>query len=119
MAVLDFIVALLTAALGATGVGGGGLYVIYLRLVREVPQLSAQGINLAFFIVGALSSMAVHLFRRKFRFGLVLLVGGLGAVGSLFGAFLAARLDTALLSKGFGGMLVILGLRTLFGKVKK
>lgn len=119
MPILDFFVAVFTATLSGTGIGGGGLYVIYLTLARNVPQLTAQGINLAFFIAGALSSMLIHLRKRRFSFRLVLLAGVLGAIGSLFGAFLANRLDTVLLSKIFGGLLVLCGLRTLFSKVKK
>ncbi len=116
---LDFIVAVFTATLSGTGVGGGGLYVIYLTLVRDVPQLTAQGVNLAFFIAGAISSMLLHLRKRKFVFRLVLLMGILGALGALVGAMLAKMLDTVLLSKCFGAMLVLYGLRTLFAKVKK
>ncbi len=119
MSFFDFLIAWFTAALSGTGVGGGGLYVIYLTLVREVPQLTAQGINLAFFIAGALASMTIHLRKRKFLLPLVLLMGTLGAVGSLFGAFLAQMLDTALLSKIFGGMLCLCGIRAIFQKVKK
>jgi len=119
MNILDFFVAVFTAAHAAAGVGGGGLYVIYLTLVRDIPQLTAQGINLAFFIAGALSSMILHLRKRRFNFRLVFLAGALGALGSLFGAFLASRLDTQTLSKFFGGMLIFCGIRTLFAKVKK
>ena len=48
---LDFLAAFLTAALSATGVGGGGLLILYLRLVRNIPQVTSQGINLIFFTV--------------------------------------------------------------------
>ena len=36
---LDFIIALITSALAGTGVGGGGLLVIYLTLVKDMEQL--------------------------------------------------------------------------------
>ncbi len=119
MRFIDFLVAVFTASLSGTGIGGGGLYVIYLSLVKEVPQLTAQGMNLAFFIAGALSSMLLHLKKRRIAFRIVLLTGAFGALGSLCGAFLANRMDTVLLSKIFGGMLVLCGIRTLFTKVKK
>jgi uncharacterized membrane protein YfcA len=119
MNIADFFVAVFTSALASTGVGGGGLYVIYLTLARGVPQITAQGINLAFFIASALSSMTLHLQKRKILFRLVLLTGTLGALGAFVGAFLAHRLDTALLSKIFGGMLIFCGIRTLFSKSEK
>ena len=116
---LDFLVALFTSALAGTGVGGGGLYVIYLTLVRGTEQLKAQGINLAFFITGAMSSMLLHIRKRHFAYRLVFLVGGCGAVGALLGALLAQHLDTSLLSKIFGAMLVFCGIRVFFVKPKK
>ena len=63
--------------------------------------------------------MLLHLRKRKFVFPLVLTMGLLGALGSLAGALLAKMLDTVLLSKCFGAMLVLCGFRTLFAKVKK
>lgn len=119
MPILDFFVAVLTAALAATGVGGGGLYLIYLTLVRDVPQLTAQGINLAFFIASALSSLLLHRKKRSFDCKLVLLSGAFGAAGSLLGAFVAEMLSTELLSKIFGALLIFCGIRALFAKVKK
>ena len=53
------------AVLSGLGVGGGGLLVIYLALFTDVAQLSAQGINLLFFIFSCGASMLVHLSKRK------------------------------------------------------
>ncbi len=119
MVIFDFLAALFTAVLSGTGIGGGGLYILYLTLVKEIPQLTAQGINLAFFIMGALSSLLLHFRKRKLLFSLAVLVGILGALGALFGSYLAHALDMELLSKCFGGMLVFVGARTLLAKVKK
>ncbi len=119
MNLFAFMISSLLAALSATGVGGGGLYVLYLTSLCAVPQLTAQGMNLAFFIAGAVSSLVLHIRKRKIAWKLVLLVGLLGALGALCGAFLAVRLDAVLLSKAFGALLLICGIRTLFAKVKK
>ncbi len=119
MKLLDAIVAFFTATLSGTGVGGGGLYVVYLTLVKNIPQLQAQGINLGFFIAGALCSMLIHIPKRRIRFPLVLIVSLFGTLGSFFGVFLAHSLDLTLLSKIFGGMLILCGARTFFRKVKK
>lgn len=42
MKILDVIVSFLASALAGTGVGGGGLLVIYLTLARGLEQLEAQ-----------------------------------------------------------------------------
>ncbi len=115
----DFLVAFLAAALAGMGVGGGGLYIIYLTLIKNVPQLEAQGVNLAFFIVGALSAILLHLSKRNVRIPLVLLVGAFGAVGAFAGSHLAAHLPTEILSKCFGAFLTLCGFRSFFAKNQK
>ena len=46
--------AFLLSALSGMGVGGGGLFVIYLAFATDMPQLSAQGANLLFFLCSAM-----------------------------------------------------------------
>jgi len=89
---LDFIIALITSALAGTGVGGGGLLVIYLTLVKDMEQLKAQGINIAFFIAGAVASLLIHIRKRHLNFPLMLLIGVLGASGSVLGSVLAEKI---------------------------
>ncbi len=115
---LDFFAALLTSALGGTGVGGGGLLVLYLTLVRDVPQLRAQGINLLFFLVGAASSFFVHAFRRHLNVPLLLTIGVLGLAGAFLGAAAATVVDTTLLQKAFGALLAASGVKALFARKK-
>ena len=116
---LDFIVALITSALAGTGVGGGGLLVIYLTLVKNTEQLKAQGINIAFFIAGALTSMIVHFQKRHLNIPLMLLIGVLGMIGSMLGSLLAGKIGSGLIQKAFGFMLAASGMKTFFTKVKK
>ena len=52
-------VILLIAALMGMGVGGGGLLVLALVWLFDIPQRTAQGINLAAFVVSAASSMLI------------------------------------------------------------
>ena len=116
---LDFIIALITSALAGTGVGGGGLLVIYLTLVKDMEQLKAQGINIAFFIAGAVASLLIQIRKRHLNFPLMLLIGVLGASGSVLGSVLAEKIGSSLIQKAFGVMLAASGLKTFFTKVKK
>ena len=54
----------LLAALSGMGVGGGGLFVIYLSLFTDTPQLVAQGMNLLFFLFFSQNSTLPPLFLR-------------------------------------------------------
>jgi len=82
-----------------------------------IPQRTAQGINLAAFVVSAASSMLIHLRRR--RVDLHLLWGALpGCLGAFFGARLAARLPSATLRILLGGLLTVAGVVGLIGALR-
>ncbi len=110
--------AFFTSALAATGVGGGGFFVIYLTLVKNVEQIEAQGINLIFFLCGALPAVTVHLARKKRALILAFLIGALGIVGTFAGAYILRHADVILIRKAFGIMLAATGALALFKKKK-
>ena len=65
---LNVVVAILIAILMGMGIGGGGFLVIYLTLCLNFDQIVAQGTNLVFFVICAVSAAFVHLFKRKISF---------------------------------------------------
>ena len=103
----------LLAALSGMGVGGGGLFVIYLSLFTDTPQLVAQGMNLLFFLFSSGASVTVHLKHRKICYPVVGVMILFGIVGALLGALLSASLPAHLLRQIFGGMLVVSGILAL------
>ena len=112
---LSFII----AALSGMGVGGGGLFVIYLALFTDTPQLMAQGMNLLFFLFSAGASVTVHLAKRQIYPLLILILAVSGALGSLAGTYLAHLVSPTLLRKIFGVMLIITGTFSLKRKDTK
>ena len=44
--ILDALAVLVCACVSAMGLGGGGVLILYLTLVRDTPQMLAQGVNL-------------------------------------------------------------------------
>ncbi len=115
IAIASFIIALLSGM----GIGSGGLLVIYLTLLEKVPQLTAQGINLLFFIFASASSLLLHITKRRLYVGAILVMGSCGIVGSLLGSAVAANISSRLLGKIFGAMLVISGVLSLRQKTPK
>ena len=101
------------AVLSGLGVGGGGLLVIYLALFTDVAQLSAQGINLLFFIFSCGASMLVHLSKRKIFILAVAVMSAFGVIGALVGSYLSALIEQELLKKFFGVMLIGCGIFSL------
>lgn len=119
MIIVHMAAAALIAAMAGLGIGGGGLLVIYLTLVMGIPQLQAQGINLAFFIFSSAASLFIHFKRRKIDIKHVAILAISGICFSLLGSRLSHSIDTALLSKIFGVLLCISGTISLLKKSKQ
>ncbi len=115
----DVIVAFLAAALSGTGVGGGGLLMIYLGLAKDVSQLTAQGINLLFFESAAAGALPVHFKKRKIRCGVSVFLGLTGLLGAMIGAYIAKSVEPSLLRKIFGAFLIITGVYALIKKQRR
>lgn len=109
MAFVDMMAAFFMGALSGMGIGGGGLLVIYLTLIRGAEQINAQGINLYFFVFASIAALFIHCRKRRIDYSLVLLLSALGMPVSLFGGLLASVTDPYLLRKIFGVMLIIAG----------
>ena len=110
---LSLLIPFLVATLTGLGVGGGGLFVIYLALMTDTPQLLAQGMNLLFFLFSSSASLVVHVTQRTLYPTLILMLTVTGLGGSLLGSFLAERVSAHLLRRAFGMMLVITGIFAL------
>ena len=78
--VLNIIVSFLVALLMGMGVGGGGLFVIFLTMCLNYGQIYAQGTNLVFFIIAILSSIFVHLRKRKLYFKQIFVMAIIGSI---------------------------------------
>ena len=69
MNILALLAGLLSGIIGAMGLGGGAVLIIYLSLFTETEQLTAQGINLLFFIPTALLAVIIYAIKKK-RYGI-------------------------------------------------
>lgn len=116
--IFSFFIPIVIAVLSGMGLGGGGLFVVYLNIFSDLPQIYMQAINLVFFIFAAGASLLIHLTRRKIYFKAVLLMGVFGIAGSLIGSAVALSVDGELLGKIFGVMLIGAGIYSFF-KSKK
>lgn len=99
MIFLDLLVLFILAVAVGAGVGGGGLLVAYLTLYRGFDQLPAQAVNLAFFIVAALSSALFQAKNRTLPHPRLIAVTALSA---LPGVFLGSRIRDGISSDSLG-----------------
>lgn len=113
MLIVTLIASLLISVLSGLGVGGGGLFVIYLALFTDTPQLAAQGINLLFFLFSAGAAVMVHLWHRQIFGKAVLFMALFGIIGALAGSVISGFIDESILRKIFGGMLTVSGILSI------
>jgi uncharacterized membrane protein YfcA len=116
---LDMIAASVCGILSGMGVGSGGLFMIYLLLVRDVPQLTAQGLNLLFFLCSAGASLPVNIKKQRPSARILLVLCLFGAAGAFFGTRLGGALDGRLLKRGFGILIAVSGAVGLVGAKRK
>ncbi len=100
---------LLSGLVGAMGLGGGGVFLIYLTVFAGVPQLQAQGMNLLFFIPCGIVAVCFYAKQKRIRWRTVLRCALFGLSGSACGAFLAGKIGSGGLSKVFAVCLLAFG----------
>lgn len=105
---MDALVFFALATLSALGVGSAGLPVVYLTLVRDVPQRAAQGTSLFFFVLSSGTSLLLQLLREPPERAVLLLLPT-GLLGAWLGFSLASVLPAELLRTFFGAFLIATG----------
>ncbi len=116
---MDFIIAVAIAVLSGLGLGGGGLFTVYLRLTGEYTQLAAQALNLLFFLAAAGSAVLLSALRGRIYWGAVTITAAFGLPASICGSALATFISGELLSRLFGAMLIPVGLYGIYRGLKK
>ena len=114
-----FLAGTVSGVLGAMGMGGGGILIIYLTLFANVSQSTAQGINLLFFIPTAVLALFIYCKKGLISWKLAIPAAITGAIGAIIGVYLSAGIDNKLLSKGFGILLFIMGIVQFFSNHQK
>ena len=107
-----FLAGLLTGVLSGCGIGGGSLLVLWLTLFEGMPQFTAGGINLLYFLACAPAALVSHVKNRLIDRKAVLFCVPAGA------ALLASHTDVSLLRRLFGVLLLVIGAKELFTKRK-
>lgn len=108
----------LAGALSGMGLGGGGILLVFLTAFSSIDQLTAQGINLIFFLPTGLIAIIIYAIKKQIEWKIVFKMWLFGSVGALGGYFIAKAIETQYLSKIFAAFLIIFGLITLFTKDK-
>lgn len=112
------IIGFLSGIISGMGIGGGAILIPALSLLCGAEQKTAQGINLIYFIPTAVIALIVHIKNKRVDLKAALIIGLCGIVGAIGGSWLAVRLSDELLRKIFGGFLLFVGAREVYGGLK-
>jgi uncharacterized membrane protein YfcA len=105
--------------LSGLGIGGGSLLILWLTLVLGADQEIAKGINLLFFIPSAVIACFFRFRQGKLDLKSVLPAMAAGIISSIVFSFLGSNINTELLRKPFGILLLITGLREICYRPRK
>ncbi|MDA8595006.1 sulfite exporter TauE/SafE family protein [Flavobacteriaceae bacterium] len=102
---------------GLVGVGGGILMVPLFILFLGYSQYQAQGMSLAV-MLPPVTFMAVYNYNKAgaIDWKMALVVSALFVVGGFLGSKTALSIDQQQLKKVFGGIMLIVALKMIFGK---
>lgn len=115
MSWVNIIAGFVSGFIGALGLGGGGVLLMYLTLFTDMSQQTAGGVNLLFFLPVGLMAIIIYIIKKQIEWKTVFKMWLGGAVGVVFGTFLSSRVDTDLLSKIFAAALIVFGIYLLIG----
>ncbi len=115
----DALAGMITGILTGFGIGGGTLLIIYLTMFRGFSQLSAQGINLVYFLPTAATALVSHIKNQRVVWKAVIYSGISGIVTAILASVAASHLDVSHLRRVFGIFLLFVGISELFAKSKK
>ncbi len=120
---MDLLIGCAVAALSGMGVGGGGLLLIFLTMIRDFEITKARVTGLLFFILSAGSSLPYHKKKRRIPWRYVLLLTLSAIPGVFVGNGMARTLSVDGLHVLFGIFFLITGAmglwRCIRGRKKK
>lgn len=116
MNIAALLAGLLSGIIGAMGLGGGAVLIIYLSVFTGTEQLASQGINLMFFIPIGLLAVVIYAFKKQIKWKTTLLLAAWGLLGAVIGLMLTDLLGGGLTAKLFGGLLILIGIKEIFCK---
>lgn len=116
---MNIIIGILSGIAASMGFGGGFILIIYLTAFSDVNQITAQGVNLLFFLPVALVSLIIHQKNGLIKWKVLLRLIPGGIIGILLGTFISSHIDVDFLQKLFAGLLIFVGFKELFHKNEK
>lgn len=105
--------------LSALGIGGGSLLLLWLTAIAGASQSTARSINLLFFLPCAVIACLFRWRQGKLPFQKLLPAILAGCAAAALLSWAGTKLNTELMKKLFGALLLFAGLREIFYRPRK
>ena len=115
---VTLIVGTVLGFLTGLGVGGGSLLIIWLTAVLGTDPSAVRGINLLFFLPGALIAVMFRKRQGTVKWTNVLPPAVAGCVAAAVFSWLSTMINVEIIKKLFGGILIAAGIREVLWKQK-
>lgn len=99
--------------LAGLGIGGGSLLILWLTMVLNMDAMAARSINLLFFIPSAAVVCVLRLRQGNLKIRPLLPAALAGCAAAALFSWISTAVDTQILKKLFGLVLLFAGLREL------
>ena len=109
-----FLVGFLSGIVSGMGIGGGAILIPALTMLFGLSQVQAQGVNLVYFLPTAATALFFHFKEKNVSVKGSKLLILFGLLGASVGSFAALFVDGSLLKKGFGILLICIGIKNFF-----
>lgn len=113
MVIIAFLIATVLGFFAGMGVGGGSLLLIWLTQILNIDPVQAKILNLLFYLPAAFVSGLFQL-KHKSIDGKIAVPGLItGCISAAIISITCQSLDTSLMKKLLGGLLIAIGIREL------
>ena len=116
---MTLLIGFLSGIIGGMGVGGGMLLIPAAKIFLSLPQQAAQALNLYAFIPSSVCAIFVHAKNKKIEFKKALPIIITGVPFALLGAYISNHISQSLLSRLFGGFILIFGIREVISGIRQ
>lgn len=114
---INILIGTATGILTGFGIGGGTLLIICMTNFGGISQLTAQGINLLYFLPTAGASLIGHIKNKFVDRHAFIWTASAGIIATTFSSIMTGWIDVFMMRKIFGIFLLVIGVRELFRKV--
>jgi len=112
------IIGLICGIVTGMGIGGGTLLIPALTMFFGVSQLTAQSINLMYYIPTGTVALIIHIKNKSIERKYIWILIFFGVAFAIAGSLFASKIEENMLRRIFGGFLLVMGINELRDKEK-